>query len=247
MKRSALITGAVGGIGREISRIALPLYDELHLLDIDGTRLEAFATSLRHEFPASAIHTHKESVESQAAIENVFMAIGSSPGSSLTAVFHCAAILRGNSGMVSAIDLPESEWESIIDINLTGSFIVAKAAIRSYMSNKQKGDIILIGSSTAAHPRAYDAAYAASKAGVIALADSLNDEVMRLGIRVQCISPDAVDTEIWSQNDGILPRPPHMIKPSTVADLAIRMVGLPRDAFLRNVQVLPYIHRRRKP
>ena len=242
---SALITGAASGVGAALAKIACAEFDHLYLLDLNLEGLALLATHLRDECSFVRFTLLHGSVASSDYIDDVFRQIDGSD-QTLLAVFHCASILRGDGGLVMASEMPDTDWENIIDVNLTGAFIVSKFALRTFATFKTHGDIILFGSSSATAAPALDAAYAASKAGVVALADSLNDEVMRSGIRVQCISPDAVDTPIWDQNFNVLPRPPHMISAESVADIALRMTKLPRDAYVRNLQVYPIKKRKSK-
>ena len=81
---------------------------------------------------------------------------------------------------------------------------------------------------------------------MIALAESLNEEMMRHGIRVQTLSPDAIDTPIWDQNNSVLPKPPSLLSPTTVAEMAVRLLDLPRDGYIRNLQLYPLKTRKRK-
>ena len=245
MGKSTLITGAAGGIGAALARAASSHFEKVYLLDIDGHQLTALRSSLSTAFPSVAFTAFTGSVSDASFIVESFAAIAAEPFQ-LTSVFHAASILRGASGLIGGVDLDINEWESIIDINLTGSFIIAKASLKAFITAKSAGDLVLFGSSNATHANAYDAPYAASKAGVVALAESLNEEVMRLGIRVQCLSPDAVDTPLWDQNNSVLPRPAAMLSASTVADSALRLTQLPRDGYIRNLQLFPCKTRKRK-
>jgi NAD(P)-dependent dehydrogenase (short-subunit alcohol dehydrogenase family) len=245
MARSTLITGAAGGIGSALAKAAAAHFETVYLLDIHAEQLDLLLSTLASAHPDVVFASFAGSVADPTFINEAFAAMADAQ-SPLTAVFHAASILRGTSGLISGLELDIKEWESIIDINLTGSFIVAKAALKVFITARTAGDLLLLGSSNASNPQAFDAPYAASKAGVVALAESLNEEVMRLGIRVQCLSPDAVDTPLWDQNNQLLPRPAAMLSPETVADIALRMSLLPRDGYLRNLQIFPCKTRKRK-
>lgn len=240
-----LITGAAGGIGHAIAFAAASTAKALFLIDIDTERLCALRHELLEHHPALSVTTFVGSVSDESFIDESFAFINDS-NHTLSAAIHAASILRGPSGLVSGLDLTVPEWQSIIDINLTGSFIVSRAVLRYFISNKCSGDLLLFGSENASNPYPYDAPYAASKAGVVALSESLNEEVMRYGIRVQSLSPSAVDTPLWDQNNSVLPRPSSMLKPSCVADIALSLLKLPRDGYVRNLQVFPMKSRKRK-
>jgi len=240
-----LITGAAGGIGHAIAFAAAPSAQALFLIDIDTDRLCALRHDLLKHHPNLFVATFSGSVVDETFIDELFISIKATTHT-LSAAIHAASILRGSSGLVSGLELTVPEWQSIIDINLTGSFIVSRAVLRHFIANKCSGDLLLFGSENASNPFPYDAPYAASKAGVVALAESLNEEVMRYGIRVQSLSPSAVDTPLWDQNNSVLPRPSTMLSPSYVADIALSLLTLPRDGYVRNLQIFPTKTRKRK-
>ena len=242
---SVLVTGAAGGIGKSIAFLFAVHYKKLYLLDLDATKLTELESELLSRFPEISITLFAGSVCDNEFIDHCFSMIEADPYE-FSAVIHCASILRGHSGPVSLVELPTSEWEAIIDINLTGSFLVSRRSLRSFLRSKLPADLLFIGSTNASNPRALDAPYVASKAAVIALAESLNEEMMRYGIRVQSLSPDAVDTPFWDQNNSVLPRPPAMLSPDTVAEMALQLVQLPRDGYIRNLQLYPIKSRKRK-
>lgn len=241
---SILITGAAGGIGQATARAAAPLSKVLYLVDLDNVRLSSFENDLSADFPDLSIRIFPGSVTDEQFVTELFSSIQGS-SSPLSAAIHAASILRGPSSLIGATDLSVPEWQYIIDVNLTGSFIISRAVLRYFITNKRSGDLLLFGSENATNPYPFDAPYAASKAGVVALAESLNEEVMRYGIRVQSFSPSAVDTALWDQNNGLLPRPSSMLSASTVADIAISLIGLPRDGYVRNLQIFPTKTRKR--
>ena len=240
-----LITGAAGGIGHAIAFAAASSSQALFLIDIDTDRLSSLRDHLLSHYPDLSVNTFAGSVTNEQFIDLLFTSINDSTHT-LSAAIHAASILRGASGLVSGLDLSVPEWQSIIDINLTGSFIISRAVLRYFIANKVQGDLLLFGSENASNPYPYDAPYAASKAGVVALAESLNEEVMRHGIRVQSISPSAVDTPLWDQNNSVLPRPSSMLTASCVADTALSLLTLPRDGYVRNLQIYPTKTRKRK-
>jgi NAD(P)-dependent dehydrogenase (short-subunit alcohol dehydrogenase family) len=115
------------------------------------------------------------------------------------------------------------------------------------MTRQRAGAIVNISSVSGRTGRAFDAAYCASKFGVIGLSESLAEEVRQYGIRVSVVLPDAVDTPMWDQNLRIIPRPPHLLRPERVAQLILILLTLPADTILVNPVIAPFQGRRRKP
>lgn len=91
--------------------------------------------------------------------------------------------------------LGETDWDDVIDTNLKGAFLCSRAAAKSMM-RKHEGSIIQIGSYSALHPPLGQTAYAASKAGLIGLTQSLARELGPRHIRVNCVLPGFLETRM---------------------------------------------------
>lgn len=102
-----------------------------------------------------------------------------------------AGITRDN--LISRIT-PE-DWDRVIDVNLGGTFHVARAASRK-MLRKRRGSIVTMSSVVGLHGNLGQTNYAASKGGVIALTKALAKEVGSRGIRVNCVAPGYISTEL---------------------------------------------------
>jgi NAD(P)-dependent dehydrogenase (short-subunit alcohol dehydrogenase family) len=123
---------------------------------------------------------------------------------------HCAAI-RGPMG-VQLLDLPESDWRTVIDVNLTGSFLVSKAVARSMRARGKGGKIVLIASLAGNRGVPGSGAYSASKWGVIGLTKTLAMELAKDKIYVNAINPGHFPTNLrddtyieWAKREGITP------------------------------------------
>lgn len=156
-----------------------------------------------------------------------------------------AGILRPDKTLKTTRDTSLEEWQKVIQTNLTGTFLSDRAVLPTMIAQKQ-GDIINISSVSGRQGRAFDAAYCASKFGIIGLSESLAEEVSAYGIRVQTLLPDAVDTPLWEQNGPMGSKASFTLPPERVAECILSLLTLPRDAFLLNPVIAPFKGRRKR-
>ena len=140
---------------------------------------------------------------------------------------------------------PDEDWERSWRVHVM-AHVYATRAVLPAMLEQGEGDIVNISSTSGRQGRAFDAPYCASKFGVVGLSESLAEEVMRQGVRVQTVLPDAVETPLWEQSGTASFKPKELLSPGQVADFIIYLLGLPRDAYLFNPVVLPVKLRSRK-
>jgi len=157
----------------------------------------------------------------------------------------CAGILRRGQTLKTVGDTSLEDWDAIIEINLTGTFLSNRAVLPAMLAQKQ-GDIINMSSTSGRQGRPFDGPYCASKFGIIGLSEALAEEVGRHGIRVQTVLPDAVETPLWSQNGPAALKPPQTIPPERVAQLVCYMLALPRDTYLLNPVIAPCKTRKKR-
>jgi len=106
--------------------------------------------------------------------------------------------IAGDSSKYDLADLPEEEWDRILDINLKGMYLCCKAAI-PHLIARGGGRIINMASSRGIQGQPHGAHYAASKGGVIALTKSLAQELCRYRITVNALAPGATETPMWER------------------------------------------------
>lgn len=236
--RVVVITGAAGGIGSATARALAAKGARLVLVDRSEAALAALAGALEAETLTLVADVASESDMGRMARDTLdrFGAID--------ALVTTAAILRAKGGMQTLADTSFEDWKQIIDVNLTGTFLANRAVLPAMLAQKQ-GDIVNLSSTSGKQGRAFDGPYSASKAGIIGLSEALAEEVMRQGIRVQTLLPDAVDTGLWSQSGGSALKPQAMLAPERLGDLIAWMLALPRDTYLLNSVVAPVPQRRR--
>jgi 3-oxoacyl-[acyl-carrier protein] reductase len=122
---------------------------------------------------------------------------------------------------VSFVDLTEAEWSRVVTVNLTGTFLVCRAAIAEMVA-RGGGRIINIASELGLVGAARLAHYCASKGGVIALSKALAKEFAPQGIAVNVVAPGAVETDM-------LMAYPEEYNPETLATIPLGRWGKPED------------------
>ncbi len=185
--QTVIVTGATRGIGRAITLAFLN--EGAQVIGTYGSDLEA-AEKLISENP----HTKERllllqcNVALPSEVESFFNFIEEK--------FEAVDVLINNAGIrrdaVLAL-MKVDEWQNVLDVNLTGSFLMAKQAVL-LMMKKKYGRIINITSPVAHLGFAGQANYAASKAGQIAMTKSLAKETAKKKITVNCVSPGFIDT-----------------------------------------------------
>ena len=192
--RVAWVTGAGRGIGRST---ALALVAEGARLAICArTAAEIEETSAAIRSAGGEVLAATVDVADEAAVERFAGAILGTYGQ-LDILVQCAAILA----VQPIADFATAAWDDVMAVNLRGSFLCARAAFRA-MQAGEGGQIILIGSLSGVRgPEKFPglAAYNVSKAGVLALSEIMAVEGRPHNIRVNCVSPGAVDTAMLRQ------------------------------------------------
>jgi NAD(P)-dependent dehydrogenase (short-subunit alcohol dehydrogenase family) len=233
---TAMVTGAASGIGRACTIALAARGASVAGVDTNEAGLRMLAESL--DVAASARFLPiKASVcnaaEIAQAAEHAIEAFGC-----IQTLVAAAGILRASAGPKLAMHTSPEEWDAVIDTNLKGTFLTNRAVLPGMIAAR-RGQIINIASIAGKMGTAYDAAYCASKAGIIGFSESLAEEVRSYDVRVFTVLPGAVDTPLWKQN-GPIPRPAEALDPSRIADLIIYLLRLPPDTILINPQIVPF-------
>lgn len=118
-------------------------------------------------------------------------------------------------------DTTDDDWNNIINTNLSAAFFTARAVLPQ-MINKKNGSVIFISSMWGEVGASMETAYSASKAGIVGFTKALAKEVGPSGIRVNCITPGLIDTEM---NKNLTSED----KASLIYDTPIERIGLPED------------------
>jgi NAD(P)-dependent dehydrogenase (short-subunit alcohol dehydrogenase family) len=186
--RVAVVTGGARGIGFAIAERLARSGAKAALWDVDGKRAAEAAQQITGAF------SHSVDVTSDAAIDAALKATEQALGP--VDILVASAGITGPNKTVA--EYPVEAWRQVIDIDLTGVFLCCRAVIPG-MQKRNYGRIVNIASIAGKEGNPNASAYSAAKAGVIGLTKSLGKELAKTPIRVNCITPAAVKTEIFDQ------------------------------------------------
>ena len=188
--KNIIVTGASGGIGNSIIR---KLNECGANILASGTRIEKLE-ELKSKF--KDIKILKFDISQKDKIEEFIENASAELGGSLDCIVNNAGITQDNLAIRMSLD----EWEKVININLTSTFLLSKFAIKKMLKNKS-GKIINITSVVGHTGNLGQANYTASKAGIIAMSKSLAIEYAKKNINVNCISPGFIKTAMTNKID----------------------------------------------
>ncbi|MFY9626963.1 MAG: 3-oxoacyl-[acyl-carrier-protein] reductase [Methylocystis sp.] len=181
--KTALVTGASGGIGRDIAR---GLHEAGATVALSGTRREALE-ALAGELGAR-VHVLPCDLSDKEQTEKLVPAAEAEMGG--------VDILVNNAGITRDglfMRLKDEDWDAVLNVNLTSAFRLSRAVLRGMM-RKRHGRVIGITSVVGVTGNPGQGNYAAAKAGMIGMSKSLAAEVASRGITVNCIAPGFIES-----------------------------------------------------
>ncbi|MFO1034587.1 MAG: 3-oxoacyl-[acyl-carrier-protein] reductase [Hyphomicrobiales bacterium] len=212
--KTALVTGASGGIG---AAVAKALHGAGATIAISGTRA-AVLEELKAALGGERVHVTPCNLSSPDDVEKLVPAAEAAMGG--------LDILVNNAGITRdglAMRMKDEDWQAVLDVNLTSSFRLARAAMK-LMMKKRWGRIVSVTSVVGVTGNPGQANYVASKAGLIGLSKSLAQELASRNVTVNCVAPGFIATAMTEvlndkQKEAILTRIPAG-KMGSTADIA---------------------------
>jgi NAD(P)-dependent dehydrogenase (short-subunit alcohol dehydrogenase family) len=192
----AVITGAGSGLGRATARRFAQEGAAVGCLDIAEAAVKETVDGITADGAAAQAFvcdvSDPDSV--RAAVDGTASAFGR-----VTRVVTCAGI-----GKFAATEtMAFADWQRIIGVNLTGTFLVVQAAMPYLLDGG--GRVVTVASNAGLMGQPYSAAYCASKGGVVNMTRALADEYIRKGVTVNCVAPGGMDTPLQDAFGSTLP------------------------------------------
>jgi NADP-dependent 3-hydroxy acid dehydrogenase YdfG len=226
----AIVTGAGRGIGRAIARAFAGAGADVVLAARTRAELAEVAAAVR-EAGGRALAVPTDVTQDPAVEALVEQAVGEFGRVDVLATAAGVAAFGPVAGAKAA------DWDPMLAVNLRAVMVCCRAVLAP-MLRQRRGTILNVASVAATRPIPGAAAYAATKAGVVAWSRVLAEELRSDGVRVGVLLPGAVDTPLW---DAVANHPDRarMLRPEDVAQAAVLMASLPPGATLEELTLLP--------
>lgn len=186
-----LITGGASGIGRAAALAAVRQGAHVMIADRDSVALASTLSELTSE--GGTVAAVELDVSDERSVVDAFERTEDALGG-IDGILHVAGIMREQGA--SLTDISAESWRSVIDINLTGSFLVARACAERFIPRKS-GVLVLVGSGAGVVAPSGSIPYGASKGGVNGFTMTLEAMLTPHGIRVHNFCPGSVDTPLY--------------------------------------------------
>jgi len=224
-----VITGGSRGIGLAMARTFARAGYSVVIAGRDAKRLENAAAEVRKN--QGQVAAVPADVRDPGSVAKLFQAV--------SRVHSVIDVLINNAGVAHALapveQLAVEAWKEVIETNLTGTFLVTRAALPLMRAG---GTIVNNLSIAATQPFAGMSAYNAAKFGALGFTRALREDLRQQGIRVLALLPGATDTEIWDQFWPDAPKE-KMISADAVAEAVLHAVSAPANTTIEEIRIGP--------
>jgi glucose 1-dehydrogenase/3-oxoacyl-[acyl-carrier protein] reductase len=214
----ALITGASRGIGRGIAEVFAEQGADVAVnYTASADKAEDVAKWIRDKGRRAI--TVKADVAKRGEVESMFDKVWNELGP--------VDILVNNAGIETItpfLDLTDDQWTRLVDVNLRGCWLCSQVLCKRIIPAGRKGNIVHIGSIQAAKVLPGRTHYAPTKLGLEALTRNMSAEMTPLGVRVNCVHPGLIDTDM---TEWVMKSPD--ILPMVLAQISLGRAGAPRE------------------
>ena len=186
--KRALVTGAASGMGQAVALRILEEGGTVTAADISASGLAETEKRAVEIGAADRLVVNELDVGDEAAVNQVVSDAVARGG--LDVVVNAAGILRA----VHTEECTTEFWETLLRVNLTGTFLVTRAALPALLASK--GVIVNFSSTSAFNGHPYMAAYAASKGGIFSFTQTLAAEYAKQGVRAVAVAPGGIETNM---------------------------------------------------
>ena len=222
-RAAAVVTGASSGVGRALALRFASTVQRLVLLGRDTARLRAVAREVEQRGAEASYHVAH--FDSALEVDQLARELEGLPA--VSALLHAA----GEFASEPIASGPVSDLDRLLAVNLRAPYVLTRALLGAL--ERGNGDVVFINSSVVGQQRAGASVYSASKAGLVAVADSLRQECNPLGLRVLSVFLGATATPMQEQIHARAARPyrPEVLLQTTdVAEIIYAALALPRGA-----------------
>ena len=218
--RVAFVTGGSRGIGKGIVELFAEEGAKVALIDLNEEALNATTSELREK--GYEVYSKVANVVDAEQVENAFKEVNETFGS-VDILVNNAGVIRDN----LLFKMTDSDWQTVMDVHLKGSFNAARAA-QKYMVEQKYGRIINISSTSALGNRG-QANYAAAKAGLQGFTKTLAIELGRYGITANSVAPGFIETEMTKETAARIGITFEQLVQASVAQIPVGRTGKPAD------------------
>jgi len=212
-EKVVLVTGGTGGLGTEVSLAFLRANASLAITYNSDNSLQRFDSKLgnlsKNVFPIKKDLRKEENVQS--LVSDIVKKFGK--------IDVLTNVIGGYIAGKPVTEIDEKEWDEMMALNLKTAFLLSKHIV-TQMIKQGGGKVIHVAARPGLKGTGFDAAYVASKSGVVRLVESLSEEVKAKGINVNCILPSIIDTE---ENRIAMPGADYAkwVKPAEIAKIIL--------------------------